>query len=504
LPKYRIKYVRDYKRFFNYSFEDNLLMTTLSNHPLSINKKTAAGLLLLCIISVLIWIVPEIIGFDASVALRLLAIVLLSIYVILAFEIVHRTVIVLVAATVAIIIGTTTGLFSADKSFEFAVHSIDFNTIGLLLGMMIIVTILAESGIFQYIGIKMSKASRGNMWKLLLMMSVFTAVTSMFIDNVTTILLMVPITISIFKTFRMSPIPFILAQVLASNIGGTATLIGDPPNIMIGSAANIDFTTFLIHMGPTIGVSLIASLILFKIFFRKDLKATPQNIEELMSQDERSFIKNKSLLVKSLLVLFSVITLFVIHGVLHVEPSLIALGGAGILLLISKIKPEKILHEVDWSTLIFFAGLFITISVGKESGMIDVMAKAALSITAGNSWTSFFMITWVSAIASAFIDNIPFAATMIPLIEVLNQNPVITAEFHNEVSPLWWALSLGVGLGGNGTLIGSSAGIIAIGLAEKDGYRITFNQFFKIGFPFMIITVAVGCIVLMIDIILRL
>lgn len=470
----------------------------------SINKKTAIGLLLLSVLSILIWIMPEIIGFDASVSLRLLAIVLLSIYIILAFEIVHRTVIVLIVATIAIIIGITTGLFQADESFEFAIRSVDFNTIGLLLGMMIIVIILAETGIFQYIGIKMCKASKGNMWKLLVIMSVFTAVTSMFIDNVTTVLLMIPITISIFKTFRMSPIPFILAQVLASNVGGTATLIGDPPNIMIGSAANIDFSTFLIHMGPVIGVSLIASLILFKVFFRKDLKATPQNIGELMSQNEISFIKDRPLLVKSLLVLFSVIALFVIHGSLHIEPSLIALGGAGVLLLISKIKPEKILHEVDWSTLIFFACLFITINIGRESGMIDVLAKTALSITAGDPWASFFVITWVSAIASSFVDNIPFAATMIPLIEVLNQNPSIAAEFGNMISPLWWALSLGAGLGGNGTLIGSSAGIIAIGLAEKHGYKITFMQFFKIGFPFMIITVAVGSVVLMIDLMLRL
>ena len=308
----------------------------------SIHKKTITGFLLLSVLSILIWIMPAMIGFDASVSLRLLAIVLLSIYIILAFEIVHRTVIVLVAATIAIIIGITTGLFQSDESFEFAIRSVDFNTIGLLLGMMIIVIILAETGIFQYIGIKMCKASKGNMWKLLVMMSVFTAVTSMFIDNVTTILLMIPITISIFKTFRMSPIPFILAQVLASNVGGTATLIGDPPNIMIGSAANIDFSAFLIHMGPVIGVSLIVSLILFKVFFRKDLRATPQNLGELMSQSEISLIKDRPLLIKSLLVLFSVIVLFVIHGSLHIEPSLVALGGAGVLLLISKTKPERI------------------------------------------------------------------------------------------------------------------------------------------------------------------
>ena len=478
-------------------------MVIFASYVQSINKKTAIGFSLLGFMSILIWIIPEIIGFNASIPLRLLAIVLLSIYVVLAFEFVHRTVIVLVAATIAITIGITTGLFPADESLEFAIHSIDFNTIGLLLGMMIIVTILAETGIFQYIGIKMGKVSKGNMWKLLVMMSVFTAVASMFIDNVTTILLMIPVTISIFKIFRISPIPFILAQVLASNIGGTATLIGDPPNIMIGSAANIDFNSFLIHMGPTIGISLIVTLILFKIFFRKDLKITPQHIEELMSQDERSFIKDKPLLMKSLSVLFGVIILFTIHGILHIEPSIIALGGAGVLLLISKIKPEKILHEVDWSTLIFFACLFITISIAKESGMINILAKTALGITAGNPWASFFMITWVSAIASAFVDNIPFAVTMIPLVEILNQSPAIAAEFNSAISPLWWALSLGVGLGGNGTLIGSSAGIIAIGLAEKHGYKITFMQFFKIGFPFMIITVAAGSVILMIDLILK-
>ncbi|NDB91997.1 MAG: hypothetical protein EB167_04715 [Nitrososphaeria archaeon] len=479
-------------------------MTSLVEHGPFVNKKTIIGLFLLGILSATIWIVPDVIGFDASISLRLLAIVLLSIYIVLAFEIVHRTVIVLVTAAVAIIIGITTGLFEAEKSFEFASNSIDFNTIGLLLGMMIIVSVLAETGIFQYIGVKMSKASKGSMWKLLVMMSVFTAVTSMFIDNVTTILLMIPVTFSIFKTFRRSPIPFILAQVLASNIGGTATLIGDPPNIMIGSAAGIDFNAFLIHMGPTIGVSLAASLILFKIFFRNELKTKPQNLEEIMSQDERSFIKDRPLLIKSLLVLFGTIALFVIHGALHIEPSIIALGSAGVLLLISRIKPEKILHEVDWSTLIFFACLFITISIGKESGMIDVLAKTALRITEGNPWATFFTITWLSAVASAFVDNIPFAATMIPLIDILNQSPTIAAEFDHAISPLWWALSLGVGLGGNGTLIGSSAGVIAIGLAEKHGHKITFNQFFKIGFPFMIITVAAGSVVLMLDIMLRL
>jgi len=444
------------------------------------------------------------IGFGASIPLRLLSIILLAVYIILAFEIAHRTVIVLVAATIAITVGITTGLFPAGESFEFAVHSIDFNTIGLLLGMMIIVAILAETGIFQYMGIKMSKAAKGSMWKLLVLMSVFTAVASMFIDNVTTILLMAPVTFSIFRILGRSPVPFILAQTLISNVGGTATLIGDPPNIMIGSAANIDFSSFLIHMGPTIGLSIIVALVLFRIFFRKEFKEKPHNLTVLMSQDEGSLITDRPLLTKSLLVLFGVIALFVVHGILNIEPSLIALGGAGVLFLISRTKPERILHEVDWTTLIFFACLFIIIGVGKESGLIDVLAKTALDVTKGNPWANFFMITWVSAIASAFVDNIPFAATMIPLVDILNHNPTIAAEFNYAISPLWWALALGVGLGGNGTLIGSSAGVIAIGLAEKQGHKITFNQFFKVGFPFMILTVLAGSVILMIDIMLRL
>ena len=224
-----------------------------------------------------------------------------------------------------------------------------------------------------------------------------------------------------------------------------------------------------------------------------------------MNQDEKSLIKDRLLLKKSLFVLFSVIALFVVHGSLHIQPSLIALGGAGILFLISKSKPERIFHEVDWTTLVFFVGLFIIISVGKESGMIDLLAKTVLNITGGDPWISFFFIIWLAAFASAFVDNIPFTATMIPLIAVLNQDSAIAAGFGGlAINPLWWAIALGVGLGGNGTLIGSSAGVIATGLSEKHGHTITFNRFFKIGFPFMICTVAVGSIVLMIDTWLRL
>jgi len=327
----------------------------------------------------------------------------------------------------------------------------------------------------------------------------------MFIDNVTTVLLIVPITISVFRTLRISPVPFIIAQVLASNVGGTATLIGDPPNILIGSAANIDFTSFIINMGPTIAVSLLVSLFILKFLFRKELSQKPHNFEELLSQDEKVLIKDRSVLKKSLVVLGAVIVLFVIHGSLNIEPSIIALSGAGILMVLAKSRPEQILKSVDWSTLIFLAGLFIIIGGAEKAGLIDLLSSTVLHISGGNPWILFFMIIWVSAIASAFIDNIPFAATMIPLIFTIYNNESLAAVFGNlDISPLWWALSLGVGLGGNGTMIGSSAGIVATGLAELNSHRITFNQFLKVGFPFMIVTVAVGSIVLLIDVLIRL
>jgi Na+/H+ antiporter NhaD/arsenite permease-like protein len=449
-------------------------------------------------------IIPDVIGMQIALFLKLAITILLSVYIILSFEMAHRSAIVLVGAALLVITGITTGLFEAKETFHFVIESIDFNTIGLLLGMMIIVTLLAQSGIFEYIGIRMSKASKGNMWKLMILLSVFTAISSMFIDNVTTILLMVPVTISVFKVLRLSPVPFILAQVLASNVGGTATLIGDPPNILIGSAANIDFNAFLIHMGPTIGVSLTASLFLLRFFFKKELAEKPQNLNELMSQNEKSLITDRPILIKSMIVLMAVVVLFVVHGAIGIEPSIIALGGAGILLFVTRTKPEKVFHEIDWSTLIFFAGLFIIISGGEKAGMIDLLANTALSVTGGNPWIIFLMIIWLSAIASAFVDNIPFAATMIPLIILLNQNHAVSAAFGDfAISPLWWALSLGVGLGGNGTLIGSSAGVVATGLSEKNGHQITFNRFMRVGFPFMICSAAVGTVVLLADILFR-
>ena len=480
-------------------------MTLYSLKTSKQNKKNIIGILIILVFSACILILPKSLGVDLNLPVSFSVIVLLSVYVILSFEIVHRTAIALLGATIILVLGILTNLISAQESFEFAVNSIDFNTIGLLLGMMIIVALLAESGIFQYVAVRASKASKGSLWKLMLMLCTFTAVTSMFIDNVTTVLLMVPVTISVFRVFKVSPIPFILAQVLASNVGGAATLIGDPPNIMIGSAANIDFNSFIVHMGPTIFVSFSVSLVLLRILFRKDLRSQVHNFEELQKEDENKLIKDKVLLKKSIVVLLLVVGLFVVHGSLHIEPSVIALGGAALLMVITRARPERVLHEVDWSTLIFFTGLFIIVGVAEQAGTIQLLSSTALSITGGDPWFTLIIVIWLSALASAFVDNIPFTATMIPMIQTLNSDPTIAGTFGNfQFSPLWWALSLGANLGGNGTLIGSSAGIIAAGLSEKSGFLITFNRFFRIGFPFMLSTVAVGTLILIIDVLIKL
>lgn len=480
-------------------------MRLISKSKFEQNRKAVAGIAIIGTLAAVALLVPPLAGIETSLALVLCGIVLLSVYLSLSFEIVHRTVIALFGAAMIVIILVATGILDAAESFDFALAVVDFNTIGLLLGMMVIVAILAETGIFQYIGIKLSKMSKGSMWRLLVVLSSFTAFSSMFIDNVTAILLMVPVTISIFRILNLNPVPFLLAQALMSNVGGTATLVGDPPNIMIGSAANIDFGSFITHLGPAIAASFAVSLLLLRFLFRKELRRRPQHVDELMGRDEKVFIaEHRGTMFKSVGVLLSVIVLFVVLGGLHVEPSVIALGGAGVLMLITRSNPERVFHEVDWTTLVFFTGIFIIIGGAEEAGMIGILSKVALGVTGGDPWATFFVVVWLSAIASAFVDNIPFTATMIPLIPSLVQAESISQEFGSfAINPLWWALALGAGLGGNGTLIGSSAGIIAAGLSDKQGYPITFNRFLKVGFPFMVCTVAVASMVLALGILLR-
>jgi Na+/H+ antiporter NhaD/arsenite permease-like protein len=481
-------------------------------------KKVLIGLVLIVVFAVLIFSIPQLFGKkNVAPVLSISALVLISIYIILSLEIIHRGSLALLGATVIVSAAIGFGVLQPEESLDFIIEeAVDFNTIGLLLGMMVMVAILGETGVFYWVGIKATNLSKGNLWKLMVLLSTFTAIASMFIDNVTTILLMVPVTLSIVRILKVPPIPFILSQALVSNIGGSATLIGDPPNILIGSAANIDFNSFLIYMGPTVAIVFVASLLLLRFFFRKDLRIGKEQqhkqqrpiengsnsnnsflTNELIEPKKAPAIKDKNLLKKCMIVLVGVIALFSLQNLHHLEVSVIALGGAAVLLVITRAHFEKIIHEVDWSTLIFFTGLFIIVGIAQHVGLISVLSSVVINLTGGNFWNTYIMVIWLSGIASAFVDNIPFTATMIPLVEALNADPKIAQivdEF--EISPLWWALALGADFGGNGTLIGSSAGVVAAGLSERFGYRITFIRWLKIGFPFMLITLGIGTVIL--------
>jgi Na+/H+ antiporter NhaD/arsenite permease-like protein len=459
-----------------------------------VKKNILIALTIIVVSAILIFTVPPVLGKKVTPILPISTIVMVSIYAVLSLEILHRTSIALLGATVLIAASLTLQTIAPQESLEFITKVIDFNTVGLLLGMMIIVAIIGETGIFNWVAVKAVELSKGNTWHLMVILCVFTAAAAAFIDNVTVVLLIIPVTLTIFKFLNRSPLPYVLGQAMSSNIGGAATLIGDPPNIVIGSGANIDFNSFIIGMGPTILVTFISSLFILRLFFLKEFK-TNFDVKVLEQFAEDTLVKDKMVLKKSLGVLAAVIFLFTIQGFLGIEVSLIAIGGAAVLLAVTRTNVEKVLHEVDWSTLLFFTALFIVIGVFSAAGGIRVLSAAVLNVTGGEPWSAFLSTIWLSAIASAFVDNIPFTVTMVPLLQSLTHHPNIASAFgHLAVNPLWWALALGANLGGNGTLIGSSAGIIAAGISAKYGYPITFNGWFRIGFPFMLITVAIGMV----------
>jgi len=444
-------------------------------------------------IVIMLFTLPQMIGLEFTIAMAMTMSVLMGIYVILVTEVIHRTALAMIGALIIIIILIYTGLIPAHDSVDFVIGSIDFNTIGLLLGMMIIVGILGETGIFQYIGIKAAKLSKGNVWKLMLLLSVITAVGSAFLDNVTMVLLMVPVTISVARVLNINPVAIILAEIFASNIGGAATLIGDPPNIMIASAANLDFMSFAYHMTPEVIITFLASLVVLKILFRKELKQNPENVAKLMQIDERKEIKDPVLLKKAAIVLFGVVIAFMFHGALDIEVSIIALAGAAILLVITRINPAKAFTHVEWPTLMFFAGLFVIVSGVELTGALELFAHQIVTATGGNFEATAVMIIWSSAFASAFVDNIPYTATMIPIIENISLDPSIANRLDTlDFNPLWYALAIGADFGGNGTLIGASANLVAIAVMERHGYRMAFKDFIIKGMPYMIITTAIG------------
>ena len=458
------------------------------------NRKNLIASLLIIMFSILIFTIPLILGKNVNIILSLSFVVLISIYIVLSFDIIHRTAVALLGAAVLIISVIALQVIVPQESLDFVIKLIDFNTIGLLLGMMIIVAILGETGVFSWVAVKATELSKGSPWRLMVILCTFTAIVSAFVDNVTVILLMIPVTLTIFRSLNRSPIPYVIGQTMCSNIGGASTLIGDPPNIIIGSAAGIDFTSFILGMGPTIVVTFVSSLFILRFLFAKELKTRfDANIIEDFKQNH--LIKDKKLLKNSLVILAGVIFFFIIQGYIGIEVSLIAFAGAAILLVTTKINLERILHEIDWSTLLFFTSLFIVIGIFSEAGGIQILSSTVLGVTGGDPWSTFFSVIWLSAIASGFVDNIPFTVTMVPLLETVTKNPEIMAGFgHMSINPLWWALALGADLGGNLTLIGSSAGVVAAGISAKYGFRLTFREWFKIGLPFTILTVIIGMV----------
>ncbi len=406
------------------------------------------------------------------------AVIFIAAYALIVWDKFDRTVIALSGAVLMILFRIITQ--------ETAFLEIDYNTLGLLISMMIIIMIMKRTGVFEYLAVKVAKISKGDPVKIIVLLSIITGILSALLDNVTTVLLILPVTLSIAKDLRINPVPFIIAEIFSSNIGGTATLIGDPPNIMIGSSVKISFMDFVLNNAPIVIPLLFVTTYLFVLVYRKKLKTTQEAKDKILAMDEYKCIKNRTLLIKSLIILGVTIIGFLLHGVLHFESATIAITGAVALLLISGLKPEKILHEVEWKTIFFFVGLFIMVGGIKEAGIIKMLAQGVLDITNGDLVLMSLAILWVSAIASAFIDNIPFVATMIPMIKDMG------AMSGMDLMPIWWALSLGACLGGNGTIIGASANVVATGIAEEHGHKITFGGYFKIAFPLMLVTLLIA------------
>lgn len=416
----------------------------------------------------------------------LISIIIFSItYILIVSEVFHRSVSALAGAIAVLFLGLL--------NFETAVSYVDWNTIGLLVGMMIIVTITRRTGVFEFLAMKAAIKVRGDGVKLLVALSFITAIASAFLDNVTAVLLMVPVTFALCDELELPPIPFLITQVIACNIGGTATLIGDPPNIMIGSATHLTFNDFIINLAPVSIVIFSVVILLLAALYRKQLQVKPELQQKILKVNPESELKDKKLLKQSLTVLALTISGFALHGVLHLETAVIALGGAALLMLITREEPEEVLLGVEWPTIFFFAGLFIVVGALKEAGVIKAIAEYGLSLTGGEIVPTGLLILWLSALASAFVDNIPFVATMIPLIQEMGQMGGIS-----NLDPLWWSLALGACLGGNGSLVGAAANVIVAGLSEKRGVPISFIGFLKVGFPMMIFSVFIAMIYLLV------
>jgi len=427
------------------------------------------------------------------------SIVLLLVYVVISLEWMHRTLVSFLGAALIIFVTYTLGTW--DKSFfiisfDDAMGAIDLNVIFLLMGMMLFVGVMKKTGMFQFLAYKAYAMAKGNIFILSFVLQVITAVVSAFLDNVTTMLLVIPVTIEIAVTLKINPLTLLVPEAFASNVGGTATLIGDPPNILIGSYAGLTFGQFVQNLTLVCTLSLIASSLFLlwwnkKEYLKAEVRDVPRTIAYLKEEYQ---ITNKKLMIQGLILLGFTILLFALHGFLHMQVSVAALIGSLILVAVSRVDIVELLEkEVEWPTLVFFIGLFMVIAGAEETGLIQQIANWVKDVSRGNLTAAIVIILWVSAIASAFIDNIPFTATMLPIIAFLNQT--IPGA---ESGVLWWSLSLGACLGGNGTMIGASANVVTVGLAEKAGYHISFLDYMKACWWPMMITVTICMVYLLI------
>ena len=428
-------------------------------------------------------------SFVAANGVMVSACILIIAYIIIATEKIPKVTIALLGGAITVILGLVSQTKTVNDAINplYFVNFIDFNVIFLLVSMMIIVLITTKSGVFNFIANELLKHTKGHPIKILIALGAFTAFVSAFLDNVTTVILIMPITFSIAKKLDINPMPFLICETVSSNIGGTATLIGDPPNIIIGSAGNLAFMDFVRVLTPIIVVILIAVLLYLSLCFRKTLKTTKEKMAQALEIDNSKTITDYKLLIRSMIVLILVITGFVLHDVIHVETCIIAMLGASILLLFE--KPTKILQDVEWNTIFFFVGLFIIIGGLEATGGIKLMAQWVIDITQGSQKACALIILWASGIISGVIDNIPYTATMAPMIAQIEK-----VMGQSYATPLWWCLSLGACLGGNMTIIGAAANVIVSENAAKEGHPITFLGFMKYGVPIVLISLILSTV----------
>lgn len=426
-------------------------------------------------------------SFISSHSVLVSASLLILAYIFIALERIPKVTIALLGGALTIVLG----LVSQTKTLgdginpHYFINFIDFNVIFLLVSMMVIVSITTRSGVFNWIANELLKFTKGHPIKVLCALGLFTAVTSAFLDNVTTVILIMPITFAIAKKLNIDPIPFLLTEIFSSNIGGTATLIGDPPNIIIGSAGGLSFIDFIKELTPVILVIMCVVLTILAFIFRKKLHASQDKMDEVAKIDNSHTITDKALMIRSTLILALVILGFMLHDVTHIETCVVAMLGASILLIFE--KPNEILQDVEWNTIFFFIGLFIIIGGLEASGGIKLMAEWILKVTQGSQAATSMIILWASGVISGIIDNIPYTATMAPMLVEIEKTMGATYAY-----PLWWALSLGACLGGNMTIIGAAANVIVSENAAKSGHPISFMRFLKYGVGVVVISLLIS------------